>query len=55
MLLLNFMEPSSAAEMYYSHGVSRSYLVAEMRNLAGTDANVTVSGSSYFFGLRLEF
>lgn len=55
MLLLNVFEPSSAAEMYIDTGISRSYLVAELKNLSGAGGGVTVSGSSLYFGLRFEF
>jgi hypothetical protein len=55
MFLMNILEPTAAAEFYIDHGISRSYLVAEMKSLSGTDANVSFSGQSYFFGLRLEY
>jgi hypothetical protein len=55
MLLLNIFEPSSASEFYIDQGVSRSYLVGEYKNLAGSDGVVTVAGASIFFGLRFEF
>ena len=55
MLLLNPLEPSSAAELYINHRVSRSYLVGELRGLSGSDAQISFSGLSVFFGLRLEF
>ncbi|MGK5083924.1 hypothetical protein WDW37_11540 [Bdellovibrionota bacterium FG-1] len=54
MLLLNWLEPSAAAESYVENGISRSYLLAELRSLSGTDANLSLSGMSLFFGLRLE-
>lgn len=54
MFLLNIIEPSSAAEFYINTGVSRSYLVAEVRTISGSDNNINFSGATYFFGLRLE-
>ena len=54
MFLLNWLEPSAAAEIYVDNGVSRSYLLAEARILSGTDTNLSLSGTSLFFGLRLE-
>ncbi len=53
-IFLNFLEFSSAAQIYMNHGVSRSYLTLEYRILAGQDANLNFSGGSYYFGLRLE-
>jgi hypothetical protein len=55
MLLLSAFDEASAAEMYANLGVSRVYLLAESRSREGTDANLTLSGRSYFFGLRFEF
>jgi hypothetical protein len=55
MLLLNFIEPSSAAEFYVTQGVSRSYLTAEFKSLSGSDGKLAFSGLSLFLGLRLEF
>jgi hypothetical protein len=55
MFLLNVLEPTSAAEMYVEQGISRSYLVAEFKSLQGNDANLSISGQSFFFGLRFEF
>jgi hypothetical protein len=54
-LLLNWFEPSAAADMFVNNGVSRSYLVAEMRMLQGADINVDVPGEALFFGLRIEY
>jgi hypothetical protein len=55
MILLNFLEPSSAAELYISDGISRSYLVGEYKILEGNGGKISVSGGSVFFGLRFEF
>ena len=55
MFLLNVLEPDSAAEFYINAGISRSYLVAEVKTITGKDANISFSGASYFFGLRLEY
>lgn len=55
MFLLNVVEPSSAAEMFVNFEIARSYLVAEYRMLSGTDSDLSLSGSSIFVGLRLEF
>jgi hypothetical protein len=54
-LLLNWLEPSAAADMFTNNGISRSYLVGELRMLSGSDVNVDVPGKSVFFGLRVEY
>ena len=53
-LLLNRIEPRAAADFYANHGVLRSYLVAEYRNLAGSDTNLTLGGNTIYFGVRIE-
>jgi hypothetical protein len=53
--LLNFLEPQSASQFYINSGVLRSYLILEYRNMRGSDANVSFSGGSYYFGVRCEF
>lgn len=54
-LLLNIFEPSAAANFYARSGISRSYLVAELRNMTSNDPVLSFSGRSLFFGLRMEF
>jgi hypothetical protein len=54
-ILLNMFEPSSAAQLYVDYKISRSYLVAEMRLLSGSDVNLSITGSSLYFGLRFEY
>ncbi len=58
-LLLNVFEPSGAAEIYVNHGILRSYLVAELRNVSGTGsgtgAAADISGRSLYVGFRLEY
>jgi len=53
--LLNILDPNSAAQFYVDSKVARTYLVFEARALAGQDANIAISGPSYYFGLRFEF
>jgi hypothetical protein len=55
MLLLNALEPSAAGDIFSNHGISRSYLVAELRALTGGDSEIQIDGSSLFFGLRIEY
>ncbi|MBU6375875.1 MAG: procyclic acidic repetitive family protein [Bdellovibrionales bacterium] len=55
MILLSALDEASAAEMYANMGVSRVYLLAEASSLEGSDSNITLKGSTYFFGLRFEF
>ena len=54
-VLLNFLEPSSAANMYMSTGISRNYAVLEWTQFQGQDGNIQISGGSTYFGLRFEF
>ena len=55
MVLLNVLEPDAASEFYIRQGILRSYLVAEIQSLSGTSKELSISGRSYFFGLRFEF
>ena len=55
MFLLNVIAPGEAADFYANYDVKRSYLVAEYRSLSGTNAVRTLTGGSFFFGLRFEF
>ncbi len=54
-ILLNTFDGDGAFEFYRDEGALRSYLVAEGRAYAGSDANLSLSGSSFFFGLRIEY
>jgi hypothetical protein len=54
-VFLNMFEPSSAAQLYIDYKISRSYFVAEMKIQSGSDANISISGSSLYFGLRFEY
>lgn len=53
MLLLNFLEPSAAAEGFASSGVSRSYLWGEARMQMGS-GDITISGIVAQAGIRIE-
>lgn len=54
-VLLNPFDPDSSAQFYSEHSIKRSYLTAEYKVLSGSQNALTVSGASYFFGLRLEW
>jgi hypothetical protein len=54
-VLLNPLEPSEAFNFYKDAGVLRTYFVAEVRKLQGTNASVSLGGTSLYFGLKLEF
>ena len=54
-LLLNMFEPTTAAEAFGNNGVKRSYAVVEFRNLKGSNADITIAGSSLYFGVRIEY
>jgi hypothetical protein len=53
-VLLNRLDESAAADLYHNTGISRLYLVAEMKNLQGSNEDVAVNGSSFFLGIRCE-
>jgi hypothetical protein len=56
MLLLNWMEPSAAYNLFADSGIRRSYLVGEVKNLQSSDIDVLSSdGIAIYFGLRLEY
>jgi hypothetical protein len=52
--LLNTLDPRRGADFYETSGISHSYLVGEVRDLSGNDNVISVSGLSWFFGLRFE-
>lgn len=54
-LLLNMLEPDTAAQFYINSGVVRSYVTLEYRILTGSGTGISVSGGSFYFGLRCEF
>lgn len=54
-ILLNTLDPESAADFYIDNGIARTYLVMESRILSGADSVVTFASASYYFGLRFEF
>ncbi len=54
MFLLNFVDPSAAAEFYVNYEVKRSYLVVELRTMEGSDGTITLGGQSLYFGVRCE-
>ncbi len=55
LLLLNWMEPRAAFELYDNTGIKRSYLFAEWKSLsADTEAQFSTNQASLHFGLRLE-
>ena len=55
MLLLNVLDPRSAADFYASYGALRSYLVGEFRSSSVSGGPVEFSGSSMYFGIRVEY
>lgn len=54
-LMLNVLDPRSASNFFSERGVSKTYLVSELRFTKGSNDDVTLEGSTYFFGLRFEF
>lgn len=55
MLLLNWLEPKAAFEMYDNTGIKRSYLFAEWKSLAAqSEPAFSTVGQSLHFGLRFE-
>lgn len=55
MLLLNWMEPSSAHNLFSEYGIKRSYLVGEAKYLTADNALFTTNGTAIYFGLRMEY
>lgn len=55
MLLLNWMEPSSAHSLWSETGIKRSYLVGEVKTMTAGEPVLSVTGSAIYFGLRLEY
>lgn len=55
MLLLNWMEPSAAHSLFSDHGIRRSYLVGEAKQMTADKAFLSVDGMAYYFGLRMEY
>lgn len=53
-LLLNMFEPTAANEAFVSTGISRTYAIFEAQNFVGNDDVISVSGFSYYFGVRFE-
>ena len=53
-VLLNRLDETAALDLYRNTGISRLYLVAELKNLQGSDDNVAIAGNSFFFGIRCE-
>lgn len=55
MLLLNWMEPSSAHNLFSEWGIRRTYLVGEAKLLKADDALFSVDGTAIYFGMRMEY
>jgi hypothetical protein len=54
-LLLNWIEPSTARDLWINTGPSRSYLTFEARWMRSTGtSSFSVNGISFFYGLRIE-
>jgi hypothetical protein len=54
-ILLNEIDNLNGGSLYVATGITRVYLVAEARILYGSDSNLSLSGTSFYFGLRLEY
>jgi len=54
-ILLNEVDAVNGGDLYVTTGITRTYLVVEGKALTGSDENLSLSGTSFFFGLRLEF
>lgn len=55
LLLLNWMEPSSAHNLYSDYGIKRTYLVGEAKLLKAGEPVLSVEGTAIYFGLRMEY
>ena len=54
MIFLNALDEDSALQFYRLTGIQRSYVVFNYRALHGTDGTVSLTGGSFYVGLRLE-
>lgn len=54
LLLLNWMEPEAAYNLYSDAGIKRSYLFGEVRNLTSEVSTFTNDTPGIYFGLRME-
>ncbi len=55
MLLMNWMEPSSAHNLFSEYGIKRTYLVGEAKLLKASETILSVEGTAIYFGLRMEY
>ncbi len=53
-LYLNWLEPSAATSFFQNFGVCRSYLTFEVKSMTGNGGGMSISGLSYYGGLRFE-
>jgi len=53
-LLLNSFDSEAAADFYVNSGITRSYLIAEYRNLTGSSDQLNATKGTVYVGLRLE-
>ncbi len=54
LIALNWMEPSSAHNLFTETGIKRSYLVGEIKQLTAGEDLLSTDGIAIYFGLRLE-
>ena len=55
MIYTNFFDSEIARNFYENYGISRTYFVSEMKSEVGSNSDVQLKNTSYFFGLRFEF
>lgn len=55
MLLMNWMEPSAAHNLWVDAGINRTYLVAEMKMMTAGLPELSVEDAAYYFGIRMEY
>lgn len=54
-ILLSEVDTENSNNLYILSGITRVYLVAEGKTLEGSDAVTSLSGTSGYIGLRVEF
>lgn len=54
-ILMNPLEPEAAYDFYEDSGILRTYLTAEIRSVSGSSSDLSISGTSYYIGIRTEF
>jgi len=55
MINMGWIDRDTARDAYQTIALTRSYLTFEIHPLSISDSNISVSGTFFYSGLRLEF